>query len=413
MPPRAEPGSRNFAERIFFLLALLSLPATLASASGTVIMALVALYGLAKITRDGMDSHLVSAGWFLFAVYAALVVADFANGGSALQNVSTAINYLPLLAVLPFGLAMRTLGVTGPTLTMLLRVTLACAVLLSLFQVFAWEIDRPGGLGLNSNPYGFVVSVWCVFLLARALHYPDERRMNVAFVLAGMIPVVLTESRNVWACLLVGCVVVALLWAFDTGRWREFRRFAIFSVPVAAVFLVVGYRRILSFVESGYVLLTEGTRTASSLGERLELLNAGLRAFMERPILGVGLDERVDAVHRHLNASGPDVSTLSHLHNDYLTHIVAFGIVGMAFLVAVLSFFFVRSRRSIDPAIRDAGTAALVMFAIYMLFDVVFNMDPMSSLLAIVFGIVLASQQRPSANVHQSADRQLEISGER
>lgn len=388
------PENSSFGARIFTFLALLSLPATLASATGTVMMALVALYGLVKVARGSLDSHLASAGWFLLAAYLAVVAVDFANGGTVPNNLSTAINYLPLLAAMPFGLAMRRLGVTGPTLTKLLRVTLACAVLLSMFQVLVLGVHRPGGLGLNSNPYGFAVSVWCVFLLARALYNDRERRLNLVFALAGMIPVVLTESRNVWACLFVGCGLVALLWAFDTGRWRELRRLAVFvGVPLTAIFLAVGYRRILSFIESGYILVVEGTRTASSLGERVELLDAGFQAFGERPILGVGLNERIEAVHRHVDPFGPDVSTLSHLHNDYLTHLVAFGVFGIVFIAAILVFVFVRSRLSADPAVRDAGTAATVMFAIYMLFDVVFNMDPMSSLLAIVVGIVLTSQR--------------------
>jgi O-antigen ligase len=136
-----------------------------------------------------------------------------------------------------------------------------------------------------------------------------------------------------------------------------------------------------------------GSTEGGSFGLRYELNISGLRAFLESPIVGHGFAERMSHVFANGTPGGPDVSFLSYVHNDYVTHMVAYGAMGLVFLAA----YFVLTARLLlrlpDEAMRHGGLALLAMLAVYMNADVGFNMDPLTSLTTLLLGMALARPQ--------------------
>lgn len=77
-----------------------------------------------------------------------------------------------------------------------------------------------------------------------------------------------------------------------------------------------------------------------SFGERSELWRCGWQVFLRHPLFGVGTGDGVDQLHSYLRTSHSQLSgTHKHIHNQYLTFMVSFGLFGMA----VLLFFFLRA----------------------------------------------------------------------
>lgn len=72
----------------------------------------------------------------------------------------------------------------------------------------------------------------------------------------------------------------------------------------------------------------------ASTGQRLLMYQAGLSAWLDSPIWGYGISQRFIAAAAYL----PDAINIrySHLHNSFLTHAVAGGIVGVIILLAVI-----------------------------------------------------------------------------
>lgn len=74
--------------------------------------------------------------------------------------------------------------------------------------------------------------------------------------------------------------------------------------------------------------------------ERFELWRNGVACISQHPLLGVGTGDVVDVEHARLAAIGsPIADTTKHIHNQYLTLILTFGLVGFI----VIIYFFVKA----------------------------------------------------------------------
>lgn len=75
----------------------------------------------------------------------------------------------------------------------------------------------------------------------------------------------------------------------------------------------------------------------SSMGERLLLWDNAWHVFTEHPLLGVGTGNVYDACHARLDAiQSPMAQSDKNLHNQYLSFLVAFGLLG--FLLIAIAF---------------------------------------------------------------------------
>lgn len=80
----------------------------------------------------------------------------------------------------------------------------------------------------------------------------------------------------------------------------------------------------------------------SSALQRVALWRAACRVFLTHPIFGVGTGDAVDACHEQLRLSQSSIAdTDKHPHNQYLSLLAAFGLVG--FIIPILPFFVNRS----------------------------------------------------------------------
>ncbi len=390
-------GSRSHAltPTIRWLI-ILAFPASLLSPGATVAFALVGLFGIYLMLRDGpVPADIARAGRVTLLLYLAVVAVDFANGGGVVNLQSTGFNYLHLVAVAPFALAMRRVGIERHTIDRAMQIAVMIAFVAAIAQFFVFSVVRPGGLFLNPIPYGFVIALWGVFLLARGLEQGSEGTTSIAVAFAAFVPVVITESKIVWACMILGYAIVALWWAVENRRWKTIAGATVtFLIVAFVVFEFFAYRRLEPFFEELRVFFADGTVSAQSFGWRYELATSGLRAFWETPILGYGLSEHMSVIHSHASTTGPGIAHLNHAHNDYVTHMVSFGTFGLAFLAAFIAFGVWLARQCADRGSRHAGLAMMAMLALYMSFEIAFNMDPISGAVTLVFGLLLLNTRQ-------------------
>lgn len=372
------------------VVALFGYPLTLTSPGATVAMILVGLYGLALAVRDGLPQDLRRVHRYMLACYLLVVVVDVLNGSVVASLLLTGVDYLPLLALAPFANALRRLPLSSRALDRAVMATVVMAVAISAYEVFVQDEYRPGGINLNSIPYAFIVAVWGTFLLARGLAGSANRPLLVGAVLA-LAPVLMAKGKTVLVCIVVGYLVVGLLWAVESRRWKALSIVAVLGGLAAGIgFYLVAAPRLDELSVAFSRLVFHGQIGVGSLGERYELVAGGWRAFLERPILGYGLSERMQVVFDHLGPVDVRANTAGHLHNDYITHMVSFGVFGLVFLVGYFALTYRLVVRSGDVAYQRAAIALLCMLMIYMTAEVAFNMDPISSLVTLAFGLVLS-----------------------
>lgn len=76
--------------------------------------------------------------------------------------------------------------------------------------------------------------------------------------------------------------------------------------------------------------------TEKSVSTRLVLYKASIRAFLEHPALGYGRPNVLKAAQARSDGADDQHFQFSHLHNGYLTDLVASGLLGLLSLLAVL-----------------------------------------------------------------------------
>lgn len=372
-------------------VALLGYPLTLTSPGATVAMILVGLYGLALALRDGLPEDLRRVHRSMLACYLLVVIVDVLNGSIVASLLSTGVNYLPLLALAPYANALRRLPLSSQTLDRAMVATVLIAAVMSGFDVLVLSEYRPGGINLNTIPYAFVAAAWGVFILSRGLAEQRISMRQIAISGLALVPVLLSQSKLVIMCLVIGYFIVGLLWAMEQRRLKMLAIVSGIVCPIVLVlFLVAAWDRITDLAINLDRFVNGESLIVGSFAQRYMLLTSGWQAFWDHPLIGVGFSERMAVTFAHLAEVNYGASLESHLHNDYITHMVSFGVFGLVFLVAYIALTYRLVVRSGDVAYQRASVALLSMLVIYMAAEVAFNMDPITSLVTLAFGMALS-----------------------
>lgn len=403
---------------------------------------IVALFGLVAAFRGATFSPRVQTiAWLLGISYAALFLVEIINGdllsGPKPADAHFFITYLVLLAFPFFVLGMRA---CSATIVMFERTMMACiavATAWSLWEFFFVGVDRPGGFnGLNTIAFSMVLSLWALLLATRAFRGFSVDLMRLGFALLALVPIVLSGTRLVWICAVVGSLLAFLQWVIAWRRWQALP----IAAGVAMLCALLSYQLpqvqdrlssmndelggIATAVTSGGVLSqvpnpaggdsAEPLSTAESgdpsddnvlvapgsIGWRYAALVSGLRAFLERPLLGYGLADAKIAALNHRPDNVADFSQLWHLHNQYVTHMVAFGIAGLAFLVSILMLFPYAGFVTNGAGLRRYSVVVAVFFGIFMLGGIVFARSMLYGFMFQLLGIILLAE--PASAARQS-----------
>jgi O-antigen ligase len=365
-------------------------------------MAIAALCGLRLWTTIGsIPGDIARSGTWLASGYALLLITDFANGGGIANLLQTGVNYLPLLAVAPLALAIRLADVTPALIDRALQVTILMALIFSVLLWIAGD-PRPGGLNLNPIPYGFAILLSATLLLWRGIS--GNQRLSFTLSLLAAVPILLTGSKIVWVCALLSYAIGISYWILKNRFWAYILPVTAATLSCLAVFYFAYANSRLEYLRQElHDLSTSGVSMGGSLGARIEIIVSAWRAFLQKPLIGYGLDERMSATFAHLTPSGPDVTNLGHLHNDYVTHLVSYGMFGGIFIVVFLAGFWRQSSLSAIFEYKSAGMVYVILLAIYMSAEVAFNMDPVSGPMAVFLALLIASRAIPIGNSKDSA----------
>lgn len=397
---RADAGARPPAARFFAGLILLAIPGSLFTAAATVPVGLAALYGLSlRLAGWRAPRDIATLFWVFGGCYVALLATDIANGGGVENFQFTALNYLPLLGTAGVAFVLRLIEVPRRWLLAAMALAMWTGVILALVQNLLLGDWRPGGLNINPNPYSLVVSLWSIMLMAFALREERHRLVLIVSAVAGVVPLALAQSKVAWVGALVGHTVVIAWWAMELRRWRSLA-IAVGGMAILlwVAYVLVAHVRISMFIEELQLFLTTGELTYNSFGQRFAAFEAGLAAFMNGPLLGYGFAEVLATAITYLPANSPRMDDLDHLHNDYLTHMVAYGYVGIAFLLVFYATLVWIAWNADGPARRSAGFALALVCMIYMSAEILLNIEPVTGPLMLLIGIVMTRDGRFGKN---------------
>lgn len=256
---------------------------------------------------------------------------------------------------------------------------------------------RPeGGTG---NAIVFGTMCLCLTVVAGIGTRRGNRQWShIAFtVVAGLSAVVLSLSRGV---ILVIPVVVLCL----TVRWRSHRRFigtrgwGLITLLAGTAVLALAFsasvqgRWLATIIEVDRLLADEHS---ASVGERLRLWNAAWQAFVESPLWGHGIQNRMNALVPYLASDGLTVRGFTHVHNAYLSAAVDGGIPAVTALLALLATPVVVAWRA--PRDRDyrrrlfLAVSLALCYALVGATQILFKHDILDSFYIFACAVIAAS----------------------
>ncbi|MCP4379949.1 MAG: O-antigen ligase family protein [Hyphomicrobiales bacterium] len=345
----------------------------------------------AKVTSFVERTGYVCLGWYLI-----LLAMDVFHGGlfhARLNYHSDVLRHnFGLLAFPFFVVGLRELRPDPRTLEWVIAPCVLLFLGLVVYQYVVLGISRPTGLDINPIFLALTYLVWCLFLLARALSSPGVEWSRLVVALVGLIPIALSGSKLVWVATLLAYGSIFVAWWWDGGRWRTLGFAAAVAVPTSWLLyqLDVVQTRTGLFVGEFSAFLASGDTSGGSFGLRYVAAVAALRAFLDRPFTGYGLlHSKLAAVDHQAPGESP-FAFLSTLHNDYVTQMVAFGVLGLVYLLFLIGAFLFVAVRAGDTATRRLGFALGGALAVYMLAAIISTNFLLRGLVFFVLGLLFA-----------------------
>lgn len=260
---------------------------------------------------------------------------------------------------------------------------LALAAVLLSFEKIILGVQRPSLWATNPIPMSIaIVLSTLMFMLDWDKKNRFERGISyAAFFVAFLTISFVTETRSALLVLVavIAIFVLSISAPKNANLAIQFKRLSVVSILIAGALTMIVFvfrdfgvfGRIWSVTDLSNLDLAAANLDANST--RILLYEAAFEAIKEAPLFGYGLQNSFSAIEPYLDQS----TTIAHVHSEYLRHILAGGVVGLALwlniVVSPIVFYFLARPRSRNLLLVCLGFATILGLA--SLFDrTVFHM---------------------------------------
>lgn len=293
------------------------------------------LSGRRKFASDRVVLQMTAALWLLVLVNVAATLLNLRQ-----WDQLTGLVWVWTLFVFPFSYSIWRIS-DGRTVAH--AVLLSCAVAsyggcaIAIVQYYALGMRAEGGAG-NAIVFATITAFASSLALVGALRTHGVKALfYFGAFFAGLAAIMFSGTRGVWPAVVVNVVLVAVM---SRRRLRRFGRFEIaaaasMAVAAAALFGTLMLPR-FQWIFANVELIQEGYFQTST-GMRLIMWKAGLEAWQDSMLIGLGSGAAHQVAAEHLAIFGKSLSSYTHLHNQFVTTLVESGLVGLTALLAVMA----------------------------------------------------------------------------
>jgi len=233
-------------------------------------------------------------------------------------------------------------------------VKVSLIVLVTLMYLNAGNFDVRYSGSINANPYGLIAAILTLFSIINVCKESLINRLItlVAFV-SGVLIVIMSGTRMAWIAL----VISFFFYIWNVYIRKELKCFFRLSFLLVLLPLIFSSFFQSSLIENRALQAKQevmtwfsGENATSSVGVRLEMWDASIDEIVENPSLtGIGYRNNINkTVSKHaVKESRNVIESFNHVHNTYLNHLLAEGLLG---LIAIISLLFIPFKRFIVSA---------------------------------------------------------------
>lgn len=372
--PLPTPTGLERAASLALLTLLLAGPALAGAimAYATMIAALVAA-GYIAIRRPGLWRHIDIAGWLLlsaYALFAALtVVSAIVHARPGELTFVVSLVALPLYIPLTLVFATHANPANARTVAALALLGVILALGVALVETGYFGLDRAGGTTIDAIRFGgTALLLGFVALVGVPATSTPWRYLWLAAPLLCLATLGLTGSRGPLVAVPI-LVLVALVYLVHSLRAAVIAGITLIAALTAFAVIAQGFGlfpRLVSLFEVAARVGSGGTVGDESIAIRLDIYRAGIAAFLDAPWFGHGWSQITVAPQPWFSGPVP-LASYSHLHNDVLDFLVAFGLPGIACYALILAAPLAGALRSPRDSLRRTRIyAATILCAGYL-----------------------------------------------
>jgi len=227
-------------------------------------------------------------------------------------------------------------------------------VLVTLMYLNAGNFDVRYSGSINANPYGLIAAILTLFSIINVCKESLVNRLItlVAFV-SGVLIIIMSGTRMAW----IAFVISFFFYLWNAYIRKELKCFFRLSFLLVLLSLIFSSFFQSSLIENRTLQAKQqvmawfsGEDSTSSVAVRLEMWDASIDEIVENPSLtGIGYRNNINkTVSKHaVKESRNVIESYNHVHNTYLNHLLAEGLLG---LIAIISLLFIPFKRFIVSA---------------------------------------------------------------
>ena len=282
------------------------------------------------------------------------------------------------------------------------RFGLIFVVPLSLAQIYFFNL-RPEGFFSNS----LIFASLCISGAGVALiEWPEDtkktRMLSWIVFSAGIVAALLTFSRGMLVPIAIILAIAIFLRFKAKSKYRPSAKLitilcaVIFGTFALSLQTENGWRILNKRILQPIEMFAKGESIDRSISQRLDMQITGVHAFFEKPFIGHGIQNSVEAANEmSAEVLGRRTNyTYTHLHNDYLTHAVGGGFLLFLLFVSVIFSPLIMSwqlrKTDTGTSILHYGLMLSGAFATIAMTNIVFHNDQLTTMfcIATIFIIV-------------------------
>jgi O-antigen ligase len=377
------------------LVLTLSLSVVLGLVTPYILVVLGALLLLSRMIdgslwRGGMELAPATLIGTVLVLFACFAVTARAPG-----DLIYVLNFVMLILFTPIYLTMKQLrpqnGAVIVARLALLGALLSVAVILIRIGYLGGRRSTAGLIGVIVLANTAVI-LGFIALIGAAADRGIQRFVYLLGPAAGISTLIMTQSRGP----LLAVVPLGIAAAIFLARTLRINWWWVAAGLAAGVLATAGWvvslgGRMARLPHIFYSLLSGDFVRDRTTEYRLDLYQAGWKAFTESPVIGHGWARIMEAAAPHL--ANAKLADLPQLHNDFLDFAVAAGVIGIACYVTLLLAPIVLALRSPHDSQRQIRVYGCVVLSLAYfwdgLTDLMFGFEFHTALYAIILAILL------------------------
>ena len=333
-------------------------------------------------------SYLVLA--FFFSIVISVILSN--NPIQGVHRIGSNIHFL----VAPFvAYGIYKSNVDLKHIVFVIKLTIIISTVYALYlnpgERFEAKADSPTIFGFIMALFSFmaIIDVWT--------QSKKEKLFSIFVFFLAMYSVVLSGTRIAWVIFIVLFFSAMLIWSIRGHLTKKGLLLILIAMTVVTAFSMNNKSFVdrfdSVFQEIKHYSVDSGSN--GSVGIRLSMWGAGLKAFKQQPIIGYGYHNTgLEASH---HVSDPYVKGVikgqKMLHNDYINSLVGFGILGllalMALLLLPLTLFFKQLKADKDCARSAIGVLFIIALSVFAITDSIYSHSVMRSFSVFFLGVLL------------------------